>query len=168
MDRSAAPCVDFYQYACGGWRAQNPIPADRARWGRFAELSDRTEKVLLDLLQGAAVDRPGRSEIDQKIGDYYQSCLDTAAINQKGMSVLEPELRRIREMRSLDELPAELARLHKMGVAALFVFGSRPDAKDSNRTIANLTQGGLSLPDREYYLKTDAKSGETRRRFHST
>ena len=165
MERSAAPCVDFYQYACGGWRAQNPLPADRSRWGRFAELSDRTEKVLLDLLQGAAVDRPGRSEIDQKIGDYYESCLDTAAINQKGLSVLDPELQRIRDIRRLEDLPAELARLHGMGVAALFVFGGRPDAKDSNRTIASLTQGGLSLPDREYYRKTDAKSEETRRRF---
>jgi putative endopeptidase len=165
MDRSANPCMDFYQYACGGWIAHNPLPADRSRWGRFGELSDRTEKVLLDLLQGAAEARPGRSAIDQKIGDYYQSCLDTAAINRKGLSVLEPELNRIREMRSLQELPAELAHLHGLGVGALFGFGPRPDAKNSDRTIANLTQGGLSLPDREYYLKTDAKSEETRSRF---
>jgi putative endopeptidase len=165
MDRSAQPCVDFYQYACGGWIASNPLPADRSRWGRFAELSDRTEKVLLDLAQSAAVARPGRSDLDQKIGDYYQSCLDTAAINRKGISVLEPELNSIRQLSSLDALPAELARLHDMGVRALFAFGPRADAGDSSRTIASLTQGGLSLPDREYYLKTDPKSEEIRRRF---
>jgi endothelin-converting enzyme/putative endopeptidase len=165
MDRTAQPCVDFYQYACGGWIAHNPLPADRSRWGRFAELADRTEKVLIDLLQSAAVARPGRSEIDQKIGDYFQSCLDTAAINQKGISVLEPQLSRIHEIQSLAALPAEVARLHLIGAPALFGFNPRADAKDSSRTIPSLVQGGLSLPDREYYLKTDAKSEQTRRRF---
>lgn len=165
MDRSASPCVDFYQYACGGWMAHNPLPADRSRWGRFAELSDRTEKVLIDLLQGAAAARPGRSGIDQKIGDYYQSCLDTAAINRKGIAVVRPELNRIQGLRDKRDLPAEAARLHDMGVAALFVFAPRADAKDSARTIASLSQGGLSLPDREYYVKTDAQSQETRQRY---
>jgi endothelin-converting enzyme/putative endopeptidase len=165
MNSSVNPCVDFYQYACGTWIAQHPIPADRARWARFTELSDRNEKVLLDIIQGAAVSRTGRSAMDQQIGDFYAACMDTSAIDKKGLAPVKPELERILAMQERPDVLAEFIRLHRLGIQVVFSFGAQPDAKDSTRTIATLGQGGLSLPDRDYYLKTDPKSVETRQRF---
>jgi endothelin-converting enzyme/putative endopeptidase len=165
MNKTVDPCVDFYQFACGNWIAKNPLPSDRSRWGRFNELQNHNETVLLDILQGAAVVKPGRSLLDQKIGDAYASCMDTATINKKGIAPLKPELERIEAMASEEEAIAELVRLHRAGIPVVFNFSAQPDAKDSSKMIAMVGQGGLSLPDRDYYLKTDPKSVEIREHY---
>jgi len=165
LDRSADPCVNFYQYACGGWTAANPIPPDQSRWGRFSVLQERNRTVLQNILESVSTDKPGRTSIERQIGDDYASCMDTKAIDARGTAPLKEDLDRINAMRDKAAITDVVARLYRIGATPFFSFTSAQDAKDATQVIADLDQGGLGLPERDYYVKTDAKSVELRQKY---
>ena len=167
IDRGVEPCADFFRFACGSWIARNPIPSDESRWGRFNELTERNRDVLRGILEGAAADDPGRSAEKKKIGDFYAACMDEAGVEARGLKALERDLKAIADLKGLQELPALVARLHLLGVPALFGFDSVQDYRDAATVIASLDQGGLGLPDRDYYLKDDPKSVEIRKAYEA-
>ena len=165
LDRKADPCADFYQFACGGWIAKNPLPPDQSRYGRFTEVQDRNFTILRRILETPAA--AGGSQDDRrKAADYYAACMDEAKIEAGGVLPIASDLLTIDELVNPDDLPVLVARLHAIGVPALFRFGARSDVQgDSTQQIADLDQADLSLPDRDYYLKTDARSVELRDKF---
>ena len=166
MDTTAAACDNFFQYANGGWVKKNPIPAAYASWGRFNELSDKNQEQLRGILEDAAKNTKAvKGSNEQKIGDYYASCMDEAGIEAAGLTPLMPELKRIDAINSKDSFQREVAQLHNAGVRALFRFGAGQDFKQSTQVIGQLGQGGIGLPDRDYYLKTDDKSREIRDKY---
>lgn len=155
---SIAPSEDFYTYANGNWQKNNPIPADYASWGSFNTVHEKVQEIIHQMLIKASENtsaRPG--SIEQKVGDFYYSGMDENLINKVGVEPLKPEFNRIDAIKNLHDLKALIPHLQSIGVNALFGFGSMQDYKDSNRMIAALVQGGLGLPDRDYYLKPDDK-----------
>jgi endothelin-converting enzyme/putative endopeptidase len=165
IDKTIDPCVDFYQYACGNWLKNTEIPPDQTRWLSFTELDQRNEEIMRGILENASAKRFDRDAIDQKIGDFYGSCMDEKAADAKGLDPLKPELDRIAGVKDKTALVDAIARVHLIGPNPLFNFYSQPDLHNAGQVIAYIDQGGLTLPDRDYYLKDDAKMADARKRF---
>src|SRR3954471_4201993 len=167
LDRKADPCVDFYQFACGGWVAKNPVPPDRRSFGRFTELQDRNLMILRRILESPAT--TAADDDRKKAADYYAACMDESKIDAAGLTPIAQDLATIDELVNPDDLPVLIAHLHAVGVRALFRFTAQPDVLgDASQSIADVDQGGLSLPDRDYYLKSDERSVELRDKFVAT
>jgi len=167
MDRSVDPCTDFYRYTCGGWIKNNPIPPDQADWDVYAKLNHENQRYLWGILLQASKPAPSRTKVEQETGDYFAACMDEAAIEKAGAAPLKPALDKIAALKSLKDLTRFVAveHLETQGGRIMFGFGSNQDYADSSRVIAFAIAGGLGLPDRDYYTKTDPKSAETRAKY---
>jgi putative endopeptidase len=163
LDRSVSPCEDFFHFAAGGWIKNNPIPPAYSRWGSFAILRNNNEDVLHAILEEASKDKTATAGSNwQKVGDFYASCMDEGQIESAGLKPLEAEFERIAEVKDIVTLQVEIARLQRTGVNAVFGFGSEPDFKNSAQMIAAVGQGGLGLPDRDYYTREEDKDKKLR------
>ena len=166
IDKSIDPCVDFYQYACGNWIKNSEIPPDQSQWASFVELRERNLDIEHSILEKAAAGGASRDAVDQRIGDLYGSCMDEKAADAKGIAPLKPELDRIAAVQDKSGLIDELAHLYLVGASSLFSFYSSSDLHNADQVIAYIDQGGLSLPDRDYYIKDDnPKMKEMRQRL---
>jgi putative endopeptidase len=163
FDTSVSPCDDFYQYVCGEWIKENPLPADQPVWSRNVELAQRNREALSRILAGVSADDPRRSPAERQIGDFYATCMDEKGIEAKGLAPLKSELDRIAALREKRELAPLLAHLHGLGSAGFFTLAAEQDFKDSATVIASLGPGGMGLPDRDDYLKDDPRRVEQRK-----
>ena len=165
MDTTADPCVNFFQYSCGGYLKQTPIPADESSYGQFDELNDQNQLVLKAILEKAAAGGAGRTANEQKIGDYYATCMNVEEVDSAGLKPLQTLLDRIAALKSKDELPEFAAYMDSIGVNTLFTFGTDQDFKDATQQIAILDQLELGLPEKGYYDRKDEKSVKLRGQY---
>jgi putative endopeptidase len=166
LDKTCAPCKDFNQFANGGWVAKNPIPPAYPIWGVANVVNEHNRDVLHQILEDAARNTmAARGSSEQKTGDYYATCMDTAKIDSEGLKPLQPELARIERLADVSDLEAEIAHLQGVGVGAFFGVDSTQDFKDSTEVTGEVDQGGLGMPDRDYYTREDAKSKEQRAEY---
>ena len=165
MDRSVDPCADFYKFTCGGWMKNNPIPADQASWSVYAKLANENQQFLWGILEADAK-AAHRTAVQQKVGDYFQACMNTSAIDAAGLKPIDPGFAHINSLKSREELVAALTPLHHLNPGSFFFgSGTGQDAVDSSLMIVEIGAGGLGLPDRDYYLKTDDRSVKLREQY---
>jgi endothelin-converting enzyme/putative endopeptidase len=164
LDRKTSPCDDFFQFACGGWLARTEIPADLPLWHRgFSEIRERNLAQLRRILEAAAAGKADPADrFADALGAYWASCMDEEGIERRGLAELREAWARIDAVKDRDALAAEMARLHAAGVQAPFPMGSDQDGKDATQVVLTLVQGGLSLPDRTFYLSNDGKYPQVR------
>ena len=171
LDTTCQPCQDFFQYATGGWKKRNQIAPAFANWQRFSQIQEKNLAALHRILDQEAAARAATPKsdlsesLDQKLGDYYSACMDEKSIEAGGLQPVAGELAQIAAISSLGLLQSEVAHLHTIGVRAMFGFGADQDDKDSDRMIAQAGQGGLGLPDRDYYTKQDERSKKIREQY---
>src|ERR1700757_3188539 len=166
LDRTVEPCVDFYHFACGGWQKNNPIPPDQTSWSVYGKLYQDNLQFLKRILDQAAVDSGSRNQVTREIGDFYAACMDETAVEKHGMAPVRGYLDAIGNLKSTREIAPLVAQLQLVyGRSVLFRAESTQDPDNSEQVIAEVDQGGLGLPDRDYYTKEDAKSKETRERY---
>src|SRR3974390_795194 len=166
MDKTADPCVNFYQYSCRGWKRNTPIPADQTSWSVYGKLYQDNLEFLRAILEQVSADKPGRNAVEQKIGDFYAACMDEAMVEKQGLGPVHGQLDAVDKLKNAKEIAPVVAQLQLVyGRSMLFVGGSTQDPDDAEKVIAELDQGGLGLPDRDYYTKDDAKSKETQQRY---
>ncbi len=165
LDRSVDPCVDFYKFSCGGWQKKNPIPADQSGWSVYAKLGTENQQFLWGILEADAKSKK-RTAVQQKVGDYFASCMDTAAIDALGVKPVEGELAKINALKTRTDVVAAIGALHHENAGSFFFgSGTGQDSLDASLVIVQVGAGGLGLPDRDYYLKTDPKSVKLREQY---